>query len=751
MLPGVFDTADVLGLSTRVMVNGVQRGIKSWSVDRELQGDLPRQVAAVSGVMQATGTIVWSPQSDVSGHSPNPWNRLGGWVPSRGDRVEIFVSDGVTEWKRFHGLIDITRGDVGAGFQSTIIDDYDRLSASVNHITMLGIMPPRTIDGTRPWRLPGLNPLYYIDWALRRSRFYATPLRERNSLLDVPMQGSLWPHWGTLEEHSEGTPTGGFNVVAPWGLAKRNFTAWYDPAEHPSMSQPVQMSFMIGPSHSSATDFILEYGSTNHQVKASVDSNRQVVVSKNNTTVLFITLRDDEHIVSVMVKAGQISLRTDQGRERSGTFTASGSGLSQVRVNAGFNAAVAGLQVSRPLNPADEHSSTRTRLTARYDTTSLRLTGNITAAPNIENRTAVDLITEINDAILAAMWIDETGVVQWAQSDTLRRRAPVKTVTTRDDIFTMSWESGLLQTASSIRIEGRRPSIYRSRWRNLTVAEGPRGDTMQAGDEITIFFEPGSDEDWVQPSFDFLEVGGEDGIWGPFNNPSYGTVGLHFERNGEEIVGPVNYRTTIETARLGNQKALIKYRAHNWAPDVEGILSTPPENTILWARHRNVPTTRMKAMGKITWFDDSYTLTNVGGPGPELVHDVGVWSNMDSDEINYWHRVGEWIQSQVTVPQPVIRGVKIQPDPRLQLADVITIDSALVGVRADALITSTSESFDDQGYHQQVGVRVIDAKRSVESYEGFDEWINGSAVTYSNTLQQVAAQNLTYLGLNNTL
>lgn len=733
MLPGSFHDADVLNLSHRVLVNGVERDVDSWSVDRDLKGDLPKQVASVSGVIQATGKIEWTPAHVVSEHSPNPWNANGGWVPSRGDRVEIFVSDGVTEWKRFHGLIDVTRGDIGSGFASTIIDDYDKLSASVAHHPMLSIMPPRTISGTGWWRLPGIHPLYYVDLALRRSRFFVTPPREANAILSVPMQGSLWPHWGVLDRNGENMASGGANRVAPWGLAKGNFVAYYAPSNSPSMSQTVQMSFMVAPDHSSATDLTLDYGAGDF-LRVSVSSDRVVTVYKNSTDVAYLTLDDDDVIVSALFKNGVVTVRTNTRRESSGSFTASGAGLSTVRINAGTNASIAGFQVSRPQTATHEHFSTRVPLSARFDVTSLRLSGGLTAAPNIEDRTAESLISEINDAILAAMWIDETGVLQWAQSDTLRRRDPVKTVTTADDIFSLSWESGLLQSAASVTVKGKRPAITRSRWRVITVAEESGRQTLRSGDELEIFFEASSDEDWVSPSFDFIELGGSTGIWGPFNNPEYGTVGLYYERDGEEVTG-TTYPVTITTHRLGNQKTLIKYAAGNWPSAVEGVLSTPPEETaftVLWPRHRGQPAVRQKAMGRIEWYDDKQTMTGAGGPGPELVHDVGVWATTESNigSVDYWERIGAYIQSQVTVPQPVVRGVSISPDPRLQLADVITIESNLLGVKLTALVTGVSEGADSEGYHQKLDVRVLSAVTSSLTYEAFQQGLPGTNLTY---------------------
>lgn len=149
------------------------------------------------------------------------------------------------------------------------------------------------------------------------------------------------------------------------------------------------------------------------------------------------------------------------------------------------------------------------------------------AAPAIEGRTVGDLLDEINQAVLSAMWIDELGVMRWESSDTLRGREPARTVSTLDDVLSLDWEDGILSTASRVTVKGRKPAITKGRWRNVVLARGG-GETLKSGDELSIFLEPGTDEDWITPSFEFIEVGGADNIWGSYNNPAYSAVGLYY-------------------------------------------------------------------------------------------------------------------------------------------------------------------------------------------------------------------------------
>lgn len=725
MQAGDLVASDVAEFTSRILVNGVERETTTWNVDRDLTGDLPDQVVAVHGVMQATGTIDWTAPEDVSDGARNPWNPSAGWVPARGDRVEIYVSDGVTEWRQFTGVIDQTTGSTNGGFRSTIVDRVDDLSVEVNHEPLLAIMPPIAFDGSEDWRRIGLHPLYFIDYALRQAGFYATPPQENIANLYAPLQGSLWPHRGTLRHHPGHQST---NTLTPWGLGRTNFEATYDPVSNFPMSDPTQITMMIAPDHAAPADFYLDYGARAHHLRLHVNASRQARAYKNDVEICRLNL-GDAMVVNMLAKDGVISLRTNLGDEAAGSFSASGSGMSSIVVNSAEGSSVAGLQVSHPHHTSQEHQPTRWTPSARYDTDSLRLAGIINASPNIENRKAHNLLKEINDALLASMWIDEHGVMQWVMSDRLRMKPAVHTINTLDDVLQLDWETSLLQSASRVRITGKDPAITRGRWRTTILATGGR-ESLKSGDEVDVFLEAASGEDWIMPSYSFLEVGSTVGIWGSYNNPAYSVVGLYLTDDGGETER-TGLGCDIETTRLGHQKALITYRAGNWPSDVEGVIETSPTSGGLWPKNQRSGIPRIVGMGKIEWIDSSINIEGPGGPGPELVHDTGYWANRttsDSTKTN----IAEYLASQVTVPQPVIRGLDIAPDPRLQLSDVINIESKdYMGVTLRALVVGKSTGFDNTGLHQSLTVRIIGSETTFTTFEQFQEELPGANLTYA--------------------
>lgn len=698
----------MLSYTTRIIVNGTQR-YGAWSTSRELSGDLPAQVVAVSGITQATGSISWFFEDDVQDNSVQPWNPAG-WFPRPGDRVEIFVSDGASEWKVFHGIIDRTSGSVGEPFSSTLIDDHDRLSVEVSHEAMLSVMPPQSFDGTGSYRVVGLHPLYYVDLALRAAGFFATPPREPNSALDAPFQGSLWPHRGVVRSTGDSS---GFNNVAPWGLTRRHFLIEYQPAQANPMSHNTQAVMLVAPDHTGAVDMYLDYGGRANHFRLQVTAGRVAIAYKNSVEVCRVAL-GSAVVVSMLAKNGTLSLRTDTGATSSGAFAASGGQLSGIVVNASAGARVAGVQVSYP--GSVEHQSTYWKPSARYDTTSLRLAGILDAAPTIERRQAGDLLDEINTALLAGMWIDETGVMQWALSDTLRRKSASRTVTTLDDVLSLEWEDGLLSSTSYVTLTSKQTAISRSRWRNTELARGG-SETIKSGDSVEVFLEATADEDWIMPSYSFLEVGGTVGIWGSANNPAYSLVGLYFSADGG-TTDATGLQATITTEVLGLQKVLVKYRAGSWPSDVEGVLSTSPTAQALWPKNRDKPLPKIVGMGRIQWTDETLAAVGPGGVGREIVHDTGYWANYSENKITRAN-IAQYISEQTTSPQPTIPGMSVVPDPRLQLGDVIRVHSELMGVSLDALIIGVSLSFGTNGLSMELQVRVIANRAMWLTYQQF--------------------------------
>lgn len=726
MQAGNLVSSDVAAHTSRVLVNGVQRPALSWSVDRELSGDLPAQVVAASGITQATGNVEWASSEGIDEGTRNPWNRSSGWLPAKGDRVEIFAGDSVSEWKQFHGLIDRTTGSVGAGFQSVLIDDYDKLSVEVSHEPLLRIMPPYEESG--PYRGIGLNSSYFANMAMRAAGFYCTPKLEAYAELSVPCQGSMWPEAGTMLTggSNDGVDSHHSLRSAPWGWAVGNFKNTYRPALSRPATDAVQISFMVSPLSAGLTQIRASYSTS--YVQLSINSVQLVEATVNGNVVASFTLVGGG-IVQALMKDDVLTLKSSNGQSVTKAVPFARAALmSGISVTGTASTRVAGIQVSHPSVASQEFAALAHNGSARLDFSDVTLSGIMDASRTIENQTASDLLQDISSGTLTGMWIDELGVMQWVSSSGLRKRSPSREITTRDDIFELDWEDSLLGALSKVTVNGYRPVINVGRTCSRLVWRGP-GDEMTSTEVTEDIAEPESDMEWISPDTSLTVIG--TGSWPTYNGRTGSLAGVFYTSNGDTI-SDTGLNVSIAMARMGLRKFKIRHAASTFPADVTAVQSTSPSDAVgLWARNRGVNLPVIRAFGKSQWPEERVTPVAAGGIGPELVHDAGVWTN-EHDSTERLERLATYIAGQTAVPQPTITGMQIAYDPRLQLGDVITIGSKkLMGVTLTALIVGSSLSAAQAGIEQSLDVRVISAASTYQTYEEFNKDLSGSNLTYA--------------------
>jgi hypothetical protein len=522
---GVFSSSGVASFTSRVTVNGATRAHESWSVDREISGDLPTQVAYGAGIRQATGTIVWALPSMVTGEPVSPWRR-NVWVPQRGDRVVIWQGDGVSEWVQFTGVIDRTAGTVGDGFESRIIDDYDQLATPFRHEAMLAAMPPLNPGG--PFRRVGLTQIYYVDRAARAGGFYATPAQAPACVFHVPGNGSLWPHQGTCVTCSSEATAYPANRFAPWGFASGDFTATYAPSSNFPASSPVQLTAVIAPNHAGFWYMRAMYGST--YVQMSVNANQQLVARIGTVQVTQLTLSSLDTVVQMLVKNGTVTLRASTGQSATGTASFSGSTtMGAITISADAASAVGGMQISHPSAAQEFREQTFTR-TAAFNTADTTLMGIIPAIPAIKDTTAAALLDELSNSTLSACWIDELGVLRWWPAKSFLLRSPLGSITTARDVFSMDWEESLQSSASTVAVEYKDPTVRISQYTTVELWRG-NGGSLSSSEERIDFIGPDTDEAWYGVDSSLQRVSNAN--WDLLNEPNQSFFGAYFMRSGD--------------------------------------------------------------------------------------------------------------------------------------------------------------------------------------------------------------------------
>src|SRR6185312_15953483 len=135
--------------------------------------------------------------------------------------------------------------------------------------------------------------------------------------------------------------------------------------------------------------------------------------------------------------------------------------------------------------------------------------------------------------------------------------------------------------------------------------------------------------------------------------------------------------------------------------------------------------------GKTEWTNISVSPVTAGGIGPELVHDVGPWNNR-TDSNEWLDRIASYLSAQTAAPLPVVTGLEVVDDPRLQLGDVVTIESKrLMGVTMNALIVGMNRGGDNGGTTLSLAVRIISVETTFTTYKAYNDALAGANLTYT--------------------
>lgn len=745
MLPGNYDqNTDVRDLDTYAIVNNIRREIVSVDLDGELSGDLPDQVVAAGGLAGRAGTIVWATHQDAVDHREvSPWHKPVGWPPTGGDRVRVYVTDGTTSWPRFTGVIDRTTGTVGGSYQSTILDDRDRLNRRLTHQALLRSHVP--VSEGAPVRRIGLNYWYMVTRALRHAGVYNTPPTVPVSAMSAPMQGSVWPESGTLSA-SNGTGTEHLFPTfyeAPWGYAAAAADMEYIPVTDDTIEQTLQISFMVADDHAGDAHIRVYYGTNpDHRIRVRIWGNRGVTAYWNNDSIVSLssTQMSGANIVTLLVKGNTWTLRNDAMREATGTRSRSGTvRMSRIEVGLGDDARIAGVQVQRP-SAANEFAQLRFSPSTTFERSFLSRSLDMT--PRMDGRNVADLVDEICQATLTASWWDESGVLRMVASDRLYNRNPVQTITTLDDITALTWEDSLLHVRSSVTVTWKDASISRGTRTRQELYRG-RSATMEAGDEVEVFAAPDDKTEWF--GVDRRPTRLNDSNWGTYNHGTGSYTGVYYvDDDGNQLPTSSN-TTTIRLEPLGNVALKIIHIAGNYSAGVEANLKTTEEGPALRQGLRGEPLPVIRGRGKGEWVDEEY-VSDITGPSyaPSLTHDLGYWGHRSYGPYegeSAASRIGDYIAEMVTKPHPTVPNIEVTYDPRRQLGDVVTLELGVLDVQLRALIVGVSESHENGAHSQSLKVRIISATstRSVTYDELEQAWRGGD---YS-ALQAVWA-NLTY-------
>lgn len=698
VLPGVNEYRVI------VRVNGVVRAVEGVSWSTGMSGDLPDQVIASGGLGGASGTIDWAPQEAVESRPVSPWAKVANWPPSPGDLVQVQVSDGVTTWTRFTGVVDKTSGNAGAGYQSSVIDFRDRITGTFTHAALLRHHVPYVEDGS--YRSIGLDFWYPLTMALRSSGFYNVPPLEPYSEVSVPFQGSVWPEAGTVRDAGGlgGTIHAGF-YWTDFGYAAGAFDASYVPRLNAPTTDPLQVTLVVPPTHSGVAVVNVLYGARTVRLRVNTGRTVTAFFSENGaepwTTVASVSMSGAQ-IVTLLVKNGTWMLRTNAGGQATGSQALGTGTMSSITINADADARVAGFQVSHPNSTSREFASLGFTPSMRFDQSSLGSTMDM--MPALRGRSVPDLVDEILAATLTASWWDETGTLRLRRSDVLRGTASSQTLTTLDDITSLSWEDSLLAVRSAVEVSWKNPSISKGQQYRLELWRGATDSLIAGSDPVIEFVGPESGMEWfgVDRALRFLDSAN----WGAYNSRRGSFCGFWYSNSGGDPITTGDARVNYDL--LYSDSLKVTHRVESLPSGAEANTETHPEATALKAYLRGQSLPVVRGMGRGEWVDATYRVLAGNSSAQVLQHDLGYWGGEFFEGGSVAQRIGDYLAGQVSAPQPTITGLGVIYDPRRQVGDVYTIRSEWLGIELRVLVTDISEDHGD-GSHQSLTVRVISA------------------------------------------
>ena len=712
----------------RVSQGGRDREVNRLSLSRTLPSSNHEQVAGVGGIVQATGQVTWASRSDVTpGHS-TAFHRADSWPPKPRDGVSVYTgyrtASGDALAKQLTGFISDSNGDPQSETTSGLVDNYARLSRKVTLPPLLNNMPPLTDRG--PWRGVGLYPTYFTDLAARAGSYCSTPPMSNGCLFSAPLMGGAWPERGTLVTGLRYTDRNNANATwreSRWGMGVANALLSYTPWNGTQLDRPMEITAMFQVGGGEARVGVAWGGASISIFRSSVSIHAQLINASGLTTVCSLGSVSDILTLRVVPNGGTLTLtlRDAAGKEASGTVAKpaeSAGNASEVLVHSTTDAMiVGGVQVAFPATAWTALNYTRSAFitpAAHNDT--------LPASPPIQGVPARELLNDQARAEMAGLWIDGDGFLHWVNRLRLVSAAPSATLTAKDNLKSLQWEEDFTGVASVVEVVGRKAeAILQSKVPRHEVWQSNYGDVDADGSEVfEELLHPDADEDWIM-------------VDRSFNNDFNATNRLegsdvvlyHFFSSGTK--GQAGYTTQegYERAWVGATLQQIDHRTYKLTTRVYGVSAGGYEKAEFSLK---IPSERqgpapggwpagfgamgfpvIRAYAKIMWADAVYTANAGAWDAEVLTHDVGWWVQ----DAGACQAIADSLASQTMTPRPVLRGVSIVPDARLERGDVVTLyDPDLTGVEFRCLVVGIDDEFTSNpiSWSQSCDFRVLDYK-----------------------------------------
>ena len=701
MLSGNPPSGSVLTPDVSLTIDGIAApAVTDWSFTR----DLAIRVPGVDDVAPAAGEgeASFGPPVPVARSGPSPWGEGVSASPEPGASAALSVAVQGEEWQPVASCrVDSPQGsmwDPTVGV--SLIDAVDDLSRPLGWEPYHAIMPG--VSPGQPLRHVGLSNIWVIDRAMRSGGYYTTPPATSMAALHVPMVGSILPRIGILEAtpdhlpdsvHREGMPQAvGMRNVGKNNRFRMNQTDlgnWEASMElDTSTDEPGIVHWWIIDQQGAGNGYRLTYSQATRIFsvwKASADSADQRTVSdrlvsapvpkgEHRVTARFRYNEKNAPEVTVRLKGGTRSYESPPIQHSKMGWE---SRYWRAHLDADPNVVVGAFLIDSPGVPWATLAHTPNAVIGW----SQGSTAPLVATPRIlGDMTALDVLRDYSRAQCDAWGFDEQGRLTYRSLHSLVTQKLARTITS-EDLIDYSWAHDTTQARSYVTLTYKRADVIARKYPSITAWQGS-GDTVDTGERGSIVMAPpDADTDWIKPDFDVRRAGyvtsehWNNVTWWNRGYGSWDGATRLVERDGQDPTEQWAYGVPGDRywskARVIDKTTLaIDYSISGALNEPESIELRTPEAGSLRRKGSGLPILRCYGITK--W--RSGEQVRAAGPtrAPRLEHDVG-WMVQD-----YFtrERLVEWLAKQVSTTRARLHGIKIKPDPRLQIGDLVRVVDA---------------------------------------------------------------------------
>lgn len=339
----------------------------------------------------------------------------------------------------------------------------------------------------------------------------------------------------------------------------------------------------------------------------------------------------------------------------------------------------------------------------------LEHTGSLLAGVfDVAGKSGREVFQEVAAATMGAGWQSENGDLIYRNATNLRTGTPVETVVARDQLEDLPWDISRDNTADRIELNYTPAEVVYDVRRSLTLWEATEVMSVFGGATITVKADIEGTADTLA-EFKIMADPPESP-----DNVGYSRW-LASTSPGGGGARPSSQDLDVNARMVGPSTAEIRIRNTTnrqlWLVDGNGnpclILRTAlhvrpgEQQTLEWG----APITQ--AMNPFTF-------------------DAGQWVQ-DTTQAN---QMLAWLADQLANPLPTITQVRMQPDLRRQLGDMVTLTDTGNGLKAKALIVGLDISGDKDGYQQSLSLAIL-----AVTYDDAARWAAANGITTYDQLQ----------------